>query len=132
MHRYLVQAYDELHRIVGVHTKEKIVIYALPDHSPHRVGRTSRCKIWYTYKNLIFESQPEWQQYRVPHVSGYIEEIAHNFVGASLSTFGNEAVGWSISKIVSERVAGNPIHQSSVFEKTCRGWEVPHPSRPFG
>jgi hypothetical protein len=114
VHGYLVRAYNELHQIVGVHTKDKIVVYALPEDSPYRVGRTTQCKIWYTYKNLIFESQPEWQQHRVPHVSGYIEEMAHNFVGASLATFGNEAVGWSISKIVSEKVAGNPIHQRSL------------------
>jgi hypothetical protein len=114
VHGYLVRAYNELHRIVGVHTNEKILVYALPEDSPYRVGRTTQCKIWYTYKNLIFESQLEWQQHRVPHVSGYIEEMAHNFVGASLATFGNEAVGCSISKIVSEKVAGNPIHQRSL------------------
>lgn len=114
VHGYLVRAYDELHGIVGIHTKDKIVVYSLPEDSPYRVGRTTRCKIWYTYKNLIFESQPEWRQYRVPHVSGYIEEMAHNFVGASLATFGNEAVGWSISKIVSEKVAANPIHHRSL------------------
>jgi hypothetical protein len=40
--------------------------------------------------------------------------MAHNFVGASLTQFGWEMTGWSISKIVSEKVAGNPIHRKSI------------------
>lgn len=116
VHGYLVKAYNELYRIVGIHTKDKIIVYSLPKDRPygHRLGRTTECKIWYTYQNLEFESQPEWKRYGVPHVSGYIEEMAHNFVSASLAVFGNEMTGWSISKIVSEKVAGNPIYNASL------------------
>jgi hypothetical protein len=114
VHRYLVRAYDELYRIVGVHTKYKIVVYPLPKSNPLCFGGTSECTIWHTDENLDFQSQEEWKRYRVPHVSGYIEEMAHNFVSASLAQFGWEMTGWSISKIVSEKVAGNPIHRRSL------------------
>jgi hypothetical protein len=114
IHGYLVRAYDELYRIVGVHTKYKIVVYPLPKSNPLCIGGTSECTIWHSDVNLNFQSLEEWKQYRVPHVSGYIEEMAHNFVSASLAQFGWEMTGWSISKIVSEKVAGNPIHRASL------------------
>jgi hypothetical protein len=114
IHGYLVRAYDELYRIVGVHTKYKIVVYPLPKSNPLCFGGTSQGTIWHSDKNLDFQSLPEWTKYRVPHVSGYIEEMAHNFVSASLAQFGWEMTGWSVSKIVSEKVAGNPIHRKSL------------------
>jgi hypothetical protein len=114
IHGYLVRAYSELYQMVGIHTKYKIVVYSLPKDNPHCIGGTSECTIWYSYENLDVESQEEWKQYHVPHVSGYIEEMAHNFVSASLAQFGWEMTGWSISQIVSEKVAGNPIHRSSL------------------
>jgi len=116
IHGYLVRAYDELYRIVGVHTKYKIVVYPLPKSNPLCFGGTSECTIWHSDSNLDFQSLPEWKSYRVPHVSGYIEEMAHNFVSASLAQFGWEMTGWSISKIVSEKVAGNPIHRKSAVD----------------
>jgi len=116
IHGYLVRAYDELYRIVGVHTKYKFVIYPLPKSNPLCTGSTTECTIWHPDTNLDFQSLPEWTRYRVPHVSGYIEEMAHNFVSASLAQFGWEMTGWSISKIVSEKVAGNPIHRKSVVD----------------
>jgi len=120
LHRYLVRAYDELYRIVGVHTKYKIVVYPLPKSNPLCFGGTSECTIWHSDENLDFESVQEWTRYHVPHVSGYIEEMAHNFVAASLAQFGWEMTGWSISKIVSEKVAANPIHRRSLVN-TRRG-----------
>jgi len=114
IHGYLVRAYDELYRIVGIHTKYKIVVYPLPKSNPLCFGGTSECTIWHTDENLNLQSLEEWKRYRVPHVSGYIEEMAHNFVSASLAQFGWEMTGWSISKIVSEKVAGNPIHRRSL------------------
>jgi hypothetical protein len=114
IHGYLVRAYDELYRIVGVHTKYKIVVYPLPKSNPLCFGGTGGCTIWHPDTNLDFESLPEWKLYHVPHVSGYIEEMAHNFVSASLTQFGWEMTGWSISKIVSEKVAGNPFHRKTI------------------
>ena len=116
IHGCLVRAYDELYRIVGVHAKYKFVVYPLPKSNPLCIGGTSQGTIWHSDKNLDFQSLPEWTKYRVPHVSGYIEEMAHNFVSASLAQFGWEMTGWSISKIVSEKVAGNPIHRKSVVD----------------
>jgi len=114
--RYLVPAYDELYRIVGVHTKYRMVVYSLPENHPDFSGGTSECTLWYGYKNLDFDSQPEWRQHGVPHVSGYIEEMAHNFVAASMAQFGWEMTGWSISRIAAEKVADNPYYQRSLAD----------------
>lgn len=108
---YLVRAYDELYKIVGVHTKSKLAVYAFPKgHSEVRGGTyTDRGSIDYDDTNLDLAASSEWQQYRVPHVSGFIEEIAHNFVHATNIKFGDESVGWSLGVKVSQIVAPNPI-----------------------
>jgi hypothetical protein len=113
---YLVRAYDELYKIVGVHTKHKILVYAYPKGTPGVRGGTSGCVIKYTDENLDLANQSEWKQHRVPHVSGYIEEMAHNFVHASGAEFGWEMIGWTISVKVCQKVAPNPIHQRQVAE----------------
>lgn len=113
---YLTRAYDELYKIVGVHTKYKILVYAYPKGTPGVRGGTSGCVIKYTDENLDLASHSEWQRHRVPHVSGYIEEMAHNFVHATGAEFGWEMVGWTISVKVSELVAPNPIHRQAVAE----------------
>lgn len=119
---YLIKAYDELYRIVGVHTPHKIVVYHFPPGHPYGWGGTStgRNTIEYGTKNLELSSQPEWLRYSVPHLSGYIEEMAHNFVKASGATFGWEMVGWSIGEKVTSAVAGNPILAKAV-EATRKG-----------
>jgi hypothetical protein len=115
---YLVRAYDELFKIVGVHTEYKIVIWHFPEGSEHGWGGTSpdSCLIEYSYPNLMLARQEEWQRYKVPHVSGYIEEMAHNFVNASGARFGWEMIGWSLGARVTETVAGNPVHARAVAE----------------
>jgi hypothetical protein len=113
---YLVRAYDELYKIVGVHTKYKILVYGYPEGTPGVRGGTSGCVIKYTDENLVLTNQSEWKQYHVPHVSGYIEEMAHNFVHATGAEFGWEMIGWTISVKVAEKVAANPIHKQSVVE----------------
>jgi hypothetical protein len=107
--RYLVRAYDELYKIVGVHTNYKIVVYHFPVGSKLAFGGTSNCVIYYDYKNLNLDSHKEWKLARVPHVSGYIEEMAHNFVDATKAQFGWEMVGWSIGIQASQKVAGNTV-----------------------
>ncbi len=107
--RYLVKAYDKLYRIVGRHTEYKIVVYHFPENNKHGWGGTSNCEIGYSYKNLDLASQKEWQQYKVPHVSGHIEEMAHSFVHATKTQFGWEMVGWSIGIQAMKKVASNPI-----------------------
>jgi len=107
--RYLVKAYDELYSIVGSHPEYKLVIYHFPENNEHGWGGTSNCTIWYSYKNLEFESQKEWTQYKVPHLSGYIEEMAHNFDGATSAQFGWEMIGWNLGIKATKKVAGNPI-----------------------
>ena len=106
---YLVKAYDALYQTVGTHTNYKIVVYAFRKGNPCGWGGTSECSIEYDDSNLDFARQPEWTRYKVPHVSGYIEEMAHNFVSATKAQFGWEMVGWSLAAEVSQKVAGNPI-----------------------
>ncbi|PWU17822.1 MAG: hypothetical protein C5B50_10550 [Verrucomicrobia bacterium] len=117
---YLERAYDELYKIVGVHTKYKILIYAWPEGTPGVRGGTSGCVIKYTDENLYLINQSEWTQYHVPHVSGYIEEMAHNFVHATGAEFGWEMLGWSLSTKVCQRIASNPIYLQSLSD-TQRG-----------
>ena len=111
---YLVKAYTELYQITGTHTDYKVVVYAFPKGNPNGWGGTSECSIEYDDTNLDFSQQPEWTQYKVPHVSGYIEEMAHNFVGATKAQFGWEMIGWSIGMQVSQKVAGNPYLSESL------------------
>ena len=117
---YLERAYDELYKIVGVHTKYKILIYAWPKGTPGVRGGTAGCVIKYTDENLYLVNQSEWTKYHVPHVSGYVEEMAHNFVHATGAEFGWEMLGWSISAKVCQKIAPNPIYQQSLSE-TQRG-----------
>jgi hypothetical protein len=111
---YLTKAYDELYEIVGRHTEYKIAVYAFPKGNPHGWGGTSNCSIEYDDANLDFEQHSEWTKHSIPHVSGYIEEMAHNFVHATKAQFGWEMVGWSIGAVVSEKVAGNPILREQI------------------
>jgi len=60
IHEYLVRAYDELYRIVGIHTKYKIVVYPLPKSNPLCFGGTSECTIWHSDENLDFQSETVW------------------------------------------------------------------------
>jgi len=106
---YLVKAYGQLYRLVGMHPEYKLVVYHFPKGNKHGWGGTSNCTIWYSYKNLEFESQQEWREYGVPHLSGYIEEMAHNFDGATGAQFGWEMIGWNLGAKVTKKVAGNPL-----------------------
>jgi len=114
--RYLVKAYDELYRIVGRHTEYKIVVYHFPEDNPNFSGGTSNCTIRYGYRNLDLGSDNEWKQYHVPHVSGYIEEMAHNFVHTTHIQFGWEMIGWSIGIKTANKVAGNPLLRKNLLE----------------
>lgn len=111
---YLVKAYSEFYRIVGMHTRSKIVVYHFPQGNPNGWGGTSECTIWYSYENLDLASLDEWKRHRMPHVSGYIEEMGHNFVAASMATFGWEMIGFILSTHVSQTVAGNPTNSKGI------------------
>lgn len=113
---YLVRAYDELYTIVGLHTEYKIVIYHFPPKDEHGWGGTSNCTIWYSYDNLNFESHKEWTQHKVPHLVGYIEEMAHNFDGHAGAQFGWEMVGWNLGVTVTKKIANNPILRKNLAD----------------
>jgi hypothetical protein len=119
---YLVAAYDELYKITGVHTRYKVNVYSFTEGNPNGWGGTGTesCTIEYSEKNLDLLQQQEWQRFGIPHVSGYIEEMAHNFVNASRAKFGWEMIGWNLGARVTEIVAGNAIHQKQV-EETRKG-----------
>ncbi|HIA47563.1 MAG TPA: ankyrin repeat domain-containing protein [Candidatus Hydrogenedentes bacterium] len=111
VHPYLVNAYDALYEIVGVHTRYIIVVYNFPKGHSAAFGGTSNCTIWYDDSNLRLDQHEEWRKHRVPHVSGYIEEMAHNF---NFTQFGWEMVGWTIGIKASQQVADNPRFQESL------------------
>lgn len=120
-----------MYRITGCQTEYKIVVYHFPENNEHGWGGTGNCEIGYSYKNLDLNSQKEWQQYKIPHVSGYIEEMAHSFVHAAKIQFGWEMVGWSIGIQATKKVAPNPIflrnlkdtrnNQRATFYKYIKG-----------
>ena len=105
---YLVRAYAVMMRTVGQPTEYKIVVYHFPEGHPDAFGGTSNCTLWYGYKNLDLQSQEEWIQYGVPHVSGYIEEMGHNFVASTHAQFGWESMGWSLGVRATSEVSPNP------------------------
>jgi hypothetical protein len=113
---YLIRAYNALKKIVGVDTEYIIVVYTFPKGHKDAFGGTSNCTLWYDDSNLQLNNFEEWKRYRVPHVSGYIEEIAHNFVSGTKAQFGWEMVGWSIGIKVSNEVAGNPYFAEQVLQ----------------
>ena len=113
VHAYLVKAYDALYEIVGVHPQYIIVVYNFPRGHTDAFGGTSNCTIWYDDTNLKLDQHEEWRRHGVPHVSGYIEEMAHNF---NYTQFGWEMVGWSIGIKASQKVAGNPIFARGLQE----------------
>jgi hypothetical protein len=106
----LVKAYDELYRIVGTHTKYKLMVY----HFPKGWGGTGDCVIEYDYSNLDLAKFEEWTKYKTPHVSGYIEEMAHNFVDSTRAQFGWEMIGWNLGVKATQKAAPNPIFAKSV------------------
>jgi hypothetical protein len=106
VHQYLANAYDALYDIVGVHTEYTMVVYNFPKGHTDAFGGTSNCTIWYDDTNLRLVRHEEWTRHGVPHVSGYIEEMALNF---NYTQFGWEMVGWSIGIKASQKVANNPI-----------------------
>ncbi|MCC6488788.1 MAG: ankyrin repeat domain-containing protein [Candidatus Hydrogenedentes bacterium] len=110
----LVRAYDELHRITGIHTEYILVVYNFSKGHKEAFGGTGNCVIYYDDENLQLDRQEEWTRYGVPHVSGYIEEMAHNFVGTSKAQFGWEMIGWSIGVNTTLAVASNPIFVQSL------------------
>lgn len=114
----LVRGYDELHKITGIDTPHKIVIQSLAPNHPYTFGGTTTDYnvIKYGYTSLELARQEEWVKYRMPHVSGYLEEMAHNFAHAAHSHFGSEAVGWSLGVKVTDLVAPNPHHTQSVAD----------------
>lgn len=123
---YLVKAYDELYKIVGVHTRYKIMVYHFPENSPDTHGSSgyvSDCTLWYQHHDLDLASQSEWQQYHVPHVCNYIEEIAHSFIHAMHAEFSFEMMGWTIGMKVAQKVAGNPILTRHLQETRQRQFE---------
>jgi hypothetical protein len=107
---YLIKAYDALRDIVGVDTEYILVVYNFPKGHREGWGGTGNCTLWYDDSNLRLGEHEEWKRRRIPHVAGYIEEMAHNFVSTTEAQFGWEAIGWSISAKVTAFVAGNPVY----------------------
>ena len=54
--------------------------------------------------------------HHVPHLSGYIEEMAHNFDDATHEEFGWEMIGWTLGMKVTQKIADNPILARSLAD----------------
>jgi hypothetical protein len=108
--RYLQDGYAALKELFGDHDMSvKFSVEHYPEGSPYATGGTGALGgITYSYSNLV-DNTPEWNQYGIPHVSGYFEEMAHNFrfdIGPGFGFY--EALGMMIGGEVALRVAWNP------------------------
>jgi hypothetical protein len=76
----LERAYKELkvwH--AGAEPSFRISVEHYPNGHPRNKGGTSDCVIFYGFENI---GRMDDNARKIPHVSGYIEEMAHNFDGA--------------------------------------------------
>ena len=114
--RYLQDGYTALKKLFGDHDMSvKFSIEHYPEGSPYATGGTGPLGgIAYSYSNLV-DNSPEWNQYGIPHMMGYYEEMAHNFrydLGPGFGFY--EALGMMIGSEITLNVAWNPYVQQLV------------------
>lgn len=122
---YLATGYANLSSIFGNYEYPyKFSVEHYPSGSPYLWGGTdARGTIRYGYSNLE-DDTPEWNDYGVPHVVGYYEEMAHCFAydfgvigdgwGGGFSVGFYETLGLMIGSEVALRVAYNDYINSSI------------------
>jgi len=111
---YLQDGYQVLRDMFGGHDMPvKFSVEHYPPGSPYIWGGTdARGTIRYGYSNLE-DDTPEWNQYGIPHVVGYYEEMAHCFVydlgiKGEVSVGYYETLGMMIGIETALRAAWNP------------------------
>jgi len=110
---YLQSGYEVLREMFGGHDMPvKFSVEHYPPGSPYAWGGTdARGTIQYSYSNLE-DDTPEWNQYGIPHVAGYYEEMAHSFVyDLGLKRGYYETLGMMIGGETALRAAWNPHTQ---------------------
>lgn len=117
---YLESGYEVLRELYGDHDMPvKFSIKHYPEGSPYFWGGTDgQGTIRYGYSVLV-DDTPEWNQYGVPHVIGYYEEMAHCFVRdlgirGEVSVGYYETLGLMIGQETTLRAAWNPYIQQQV------------------
>ena len=113
--RYLSAGHEELSNIFGGHDlSTRFSVEHYPPGSPYSWGGTdARGTIRYGYANLVDDS-PEWNNYGVPHMVGYYEEMAHCFICDTGADTFYEALGMIIGEETALRAAWNPHVEQSV------------------
>ncbi len=135
---YLNNGYDSLSDIFGGHDLSvRFSIEHYPPGSPYYWGGTdAQGTIRYDYSNLE-DDTPEWNNYGVPHVIGYYEEMAHCFIRDCGSINFYEALGMMIGDEVTLRIAWNPHVQGlsetnyQIFSETTQ-YYLEHNQGPLG
>ena len=122
---YLETGYGNLSSMFGAHEYPyKFSVEHYPSGSPYFWGGTdARGTIRYGYSNLE-DDTPEWNNYRVPHMIGYYEEMAHSFAydfgivddgwGGGFSVGFYETLGLMIGAEVTLRAAYNPYTETLI------------------
>jgi hypothetical protein len=120
--KYLQDGYTFMMNLFGNHDMSvKFSIEQYPQGSPYIWGGTDAAgTIRYSCDNLI-DNTPEWNLYKVPHVVGYYEEMAHCFIHDLGAPGFYEALGLMIGWETALHAASNPYIQQQVDDgyQTC-------------
>jgi hypothetical protein len=84
---YLVAGYENMSRLFGDHDYPyKFSIEHYPPGSEYAWGGTdARGTLFYSYTNLEDDTS-EWNNWGVPHMMGYYEEMTHCFIHSFMDT----------------------------------------------
>jgi len=113
---YLVAGYENMSRLFGDNDYPyKFSIEHYPPGSEYAWGGTdARGTLFYSYTNLE-DDTPEWNNWGVPHMMGYYEEMTHCFIHIFMGTGFYEALGMMIGGFeVTLRAATNPYVEQFV------------------
>jgi len=131
---YLVAGYENMSRLFGDNDYPyKFSIEHYPPGSEYAWGGTdARGTLFYSYTNLE-DDTPEWNNWGVPHMMGYYEEMTHCFIHIFMGTGFYEALGMMIGgfEVTLRAATKRPIHTlSSLFRTTIRN-SPPQPVTTF-
>jgi len=117
--KYLEDGYQVLKNIYGGHDMSfKFSVEQYPFSSPYFLGGTDGVgTIRYGYSTLTPEDvSTEWKIYKIPHVIGYYEEMAHCFLRQFEKTLFYEAIGSMIGSETSMRASWNPYYAQEFYK----------------
>jgi len=117
----LAEAYDTLHRTAGRHADHKVVVYALPDSSPHCTGRADpgTCVISYGYELLDVDEREAWLE----TLNAVCAEMKRFFPSGSLADLDVSALLEKVSQ------SGTPDRYTVQLGERDRSRFAPPPER---